>query len=92
MFNKYWRTYPWPIQLLQFIVMVAIMASFFAFTVPLLLYKQMHISTEAILTLSDQSPRRIINAMLVGQIFSSAGLFLLPALLFAYATHPKPFF
>jgi len=71
--------------------MVAIMGSFFAFIIPLLLYKQMNISTEAILALSDKSPRYIINTMLTGQIFSSAGLFLLPALLFAYATHPKPF-
>lgn len=90
MFNRYWRSYPWYLQLLQFIGLMLMVASLFALALPPVLLKLTHISAEDILSLSESSPREVINVGLAIQFFSSLGIFLLPALLFAYFAHPRP--
>lgn len=90
MLNRYWRSYPWYLQLVQFIGLMLIVASLFAVAIPPVLLKLMNISTQDFLNLSDSSPRKIINVGLAVQFFSSIGIFLLPALLFAYFAHPRP--
>lgn len=90
MFNRYWRSYPWYLQLLQFIGLMLIVASLFAVAAPPVLLKLTGISAEDFLQLSENSPRKVINLGLAIQFFSSLGIFLLPALLFAYFAHPRP--
>jgi membrane protease YdiL (CAAX protease family) len=89
MFNRYWRTYPWYFQLLQFIILIAVMASFFVFALSPLLMNLMGVPLTEIVAMSENSPRKVINAALLFQFFSAVGIFLLPALLFAYFTHPR---
>lgn len=89
MFNKYWRSYPWFFQLIQFIILIAVLASFFVFALTPVILHFFGVALNDIVTLSDKSPRNVINAALLVQFFSSVGIFLLPALLFAYFTHPQ---
>jgi len=90
MFNRYWRTYPWLFQLLQFVILIFIFSFFFMGAVAPFAMFQLGVSAEDILSLSEESPRRIINAALLVQFLNAAGIFLIPALLFAYFTHPRP--
>lgn len=90
MFNRYWRSYPWFFQLLQFIILIMVLAAFFLLAVAPFLLHVLHVSADQILGISEQSPRNVINAVLIVQFFTATGIFLLPALLFAYFTHPKP--
>lgn len=43
-----------------------------------------------VLGLNENSPRKVVNAALLSQLLSAAGIFLFPSLLFAYFTHPRP--
>jgi membrane protease YdiL (CAAX protease family) len=90
MFNRYWRSYPWYFQLLQFIILIAVMASFFVFALTPLLMNMMGVAITDITSINENSPRRVIDAALLFQFFSAIGIFLLPALLFGYFTHPRP--
>lgn len=49
----------------------------------------MHVQAADILNLSAESSRNAINAAMLIQFFTAMGIFLFPALLFAYFTHPK---
>lgn len=87
---RYWRDYPWPMQLLMLFLLIFTLASFFtviaSVTVPALTG---HSLAEA-LQVSKESPRSLINTALLSQALSHAGLFLFPSLLFAYLSHPAP--
>lgn len=87
---RYWRDYPWPMQLLMLFLLIFTMASFFtvisSVVVPAITG---HPITEA-LNVSKDSPRSLINTALLSQALSHAGLFLIPSLLFAYLSHPAP--
>lgn len=50
----------------------------------------LHVDIAQLANLSDKSPRPVINAALWSQVLSATGIFLIPALLFAYFTHPAP--
>lgn len=89
MFNRYWRDYPWWMQIMQFGLMVSI----FWFFVPAIEYIVVlvtGISPKLIKDVSENSPTRVINAVVLLQFVSAIFIFLLPPALFAYATHPKP--
>lgn len=90
MFNRYWRSYPWYIQLVQFIALLLVLVSFFVMGLTPVVLKAMKVSVEEITSIHADSSRNVINAAMWIQFFSSLGIFLLPALLFAYFTHPKP--
>lgn len=90
MFNRYWRTYPWYIQLFQFIILMLVLFSFFGMGMTPVLLKAMNVSVESFQSMSEKSPRNVINAGLWVQFLTATGLFLLPPLLFAYFTHPRP--
>ena len=90
MFNRYWRSYPWYMQMLQFIILMAVMLSFVSLALSPLIMNLTKVSPDQIINISEKSPRTVINAGLLLQFVSSIGIFLLPALLFAYFTHPKP--
>lgn len=90
MFNRYWREYPWMFQLMQFILLLLIIASFFMLAVIPVLVKLTGIPAAASLTVNEASSPNIIQASLLYQIMGTLGIFLVPALLFGYFTHPRP--
>ncbi len=91
MFNRYWRDYPWFLQLVQFIILTFVMFSFFVLglgtvVVPMLTGYRL----EQVATISSESPFLLRQAALLWQFLYSLGTFLIPPLLFAYVTHPRP--
>lgn len=91
MFNRYWRTYPWFFQLFQLIILIFILLSFFGGVVTPLAVKQLTgYNLTDITNLSENSTAGLRRAALLAQGIFSIGLFVLPPLLFAYATHPRP--
>lgn len=90
MFNRYWRTYPWFFQLIQFIILIAVLASFFVLAMTPLVLKWFQVSPESIQAINEHSPMKVIDSAMAIQFLSAVGIFLLPALLFAYFTHPNP--
>jgi uncharacterized protein len=90
MFNRYWRSYPWFLQLVQYIILLAVLASFFVFALAPIVLNVTGTSLADIQDLNEKSPRNVINAFMWIQCLTSIGLFLLPTLLFGYFTHPRP--
>jgi len=90
MLHKYWRNFPWMIQLVQFIILIAVMASFFSFIIGPFVANLNGISLADIQNLNAKSSIKTINGGLIIQFFSALGIFLLPALFFAYFVHPRP--
>lgn len=90
MFNRYWRSYPWYIQFIQFLALLLVLVSFFILGLTPVILKIFQVPVEALRDLQESSPRNVINAAMLMQLFSSVGIFLAPALLFAYFTHPRP--
>lgn len=89
MFNRYWRDYPWFMQLMQFALMIFIFMGFTAVLLGYVLPNTLGISTDAINTVSAKSPMHVIHGVLLLQFTGSFMLILLPAYLFAYNTHPN---
>jgi membrane protease YdiL (CAAX protease family) len=91
MFNRYWRSYPWFFQLFQLIILLGVLFSFFVMGLGSVLVPM---ATGYTLTdtarLTTSSPYLLKQAVLLAQLLYSVGTFLLPPLLFAYATHPRP--
>lgn len=86
-----WRKYPWPLQLILFILNIFILGWFLLGAVmPLLLYKTTGYTVAQILAVTDASPHSMTMAAIVYQTMFSISLFLLPCILFAFATHPRP--
>ena len=90
MFSKYWRTYPWWLQLILFILMIFTLASFFILITGLIVPKFTGVDTEQLANITDKSPQKLVDGALIAQALVSMGVFLLPALLFAYLDTPRP--
>lgn len=91
MFNRYWRSFPWYLQLLQLIILVAIMFSFFALGLgTVLIPKLTGYTLTQVAGIEKDSPYMLRQAALLWQFLYSFGTFFLPPLLFAYAMHPRP--
>ncbi|MEI8279460.1 MAG: CPBP family intramembrane glutamic endopeptidase [Bacteroidota bacterium] len=90
MFNRYWRVYPWFLQLFLFIMMIFILFYFFSIFTFILIPKITHIPVSVISTLNENSPRSYIQVGLLTQFITHASIFLLPSFVFAYLTHPRP--
>jgi uncharacterized protein len=88
MFNRYWREYPWFLQLVLFGLMTFVFISFFFafayYTVPMITGNSI---TEA-LNVSKQSSPQKLSVFIWLQGASSIFSFILPAILFANQTHP----
>ena len=89
MFTRYWRSYPWALQVALFLLMVFIMISLCQ-ALYFLLPSLTGVSLEQMVSISARSTRKEINAALVAQLISTVFFFLLPSVLFAYVTHPSP--
>jgi membrane protease YdiL (CAAX protease family) len=88
--NRYWREYPLFLQVVLLLLMMFSFTSFFIAITQLLIPKLTHVQIADLQNISENSPRSYISATLLFQALTAAGIFLLPAILFAYLTHPKP--
>ncbi len=87
---KYFRYYPWGLQLLLFLLMVFTMISSAAVVISSIFTKITGFPTSGLENISPGSPVSLINAAIMVQGLSSIFIFLLPALLFAYLSTPRP--
>ena len=86
---RYFRDYPWGLQLLLFLLMVyTLMYGALAF-VPALITKVTGFTTAQMQGITPSSPRALINAAMAFQGVSSIFMFTLPGLLFAYLSTPR---
>lgn len=90
MFNRYWRDYPWFMQLLQFALMIFIFMGFAAVVLGYVLPKLSGVSAASVSTVSESSPMQVIHGVMLLQFTGSFLMILVPAFMFAYATHPEP--
>lgn len=89
MLTRYWRSYPYWLQLMLFLLMVFIMIG----TATVIVYSILPVtgaSPEQVAAMDGNSNRQTINAALLFQAIESIGIFLLPALIFANLAHPRP--
>lgn len=89
MFNRYWREYPWYFQLFQYIIFIFVFASLFGGVLAPLLVPYVSGITGTLKIGANSTPAEV-NAMLWWQAIGHFGMFTLPALVFAYLTHPQP--
>lgn len=87
---KYFRVYPWWLQLFLFSMMVLTMGSFGFFIVNVFLAKFSPYTFAQMVDITERSPALLINTSLIVQGVFNASLFLVPAFTFAYLTHPSP--
>lgn len=88
--NKYWRSYPWWLQLILYILMIFTLASFFMFISIILVSKYTGVDSTQLTYITAKSPQRLIDGALIAQVVVTIGVFLLPALLFSYLMTPRP--
>lgn len=88
MFNRYWRSYPWYLQLLLFVLMMFTLMSFSQYLLLMLAPKMTGVALKDFVTLTKDSPVQAIRAGLVVQLLSHFMSFTLLGLLFAYFTTP----
>ena len=91
---KYFRYYPWALQLLLFVLMVFTLA-FFAASMAIVFIPAFtgynFVQLEKQMGLIDiHSPAALIDVAMIVQGIFSLFVFLVPALLFSYLTHPEP--
>ena len=87
---KYFRTFPWGMQLLMFLLMIITMLGVGQFSI---LYYLAHFTTYTLpqlAALDDKSPLTLVHTSLVVNGVLSLFMFLSSALLFAYFTTPRP--
>ncbi|MFI5196026.1 MAG: CPBP family intramembrane glutamic endopeptidase [Chitinophagales bacterium] len=86
---KYFRTYPWGLQLLLFLLMAFTFLSSAGVIIASLLPKLAGIMPSQLGKIGPNSPAAIVSTTLIVEGVSNLCIFLLPAFLFAYLTHPQ---
>lgn len=89
MFNRYWRDYPWFMQVVMLMLLFFTLASFFTYLILTILPTATGITSKEFLSLGPDSSLRVIRTGLLAQALSHIGTFTIPALLFAIFTHPR---
>lgn len=89
MFNRYWRDYPWFMQVMLFGLMVFTFAFFFLFAANMLIPRITGYSINALFSVNETSSPALIQSSLTLQLISAIGVFALPAISFAHLTHPR---
>jgi uncharacterized protein len=87
---KYLRYYPWGLQILLFLLMIITMMGFASTMLFVLLPKFTGFNPAQLEGVTEQSSPVLINASLMAQGILNAAIFLLPAVLFAYLSTPRP--
>lgn len=90
MFSKYWRSYPWWLQMVLFGLMVFIFISLSQLVALLIIPKITGVPLSDIADENKRSSLPVVKSMFILQAISAIGLFLLPSLLFANLAHPRP--
>lgn len=90
MFSRYWRSYPWWLQLLLFGLMVFIFVSLSQIAAYVIIPKATGVALTDLADVNEKSSMAVIRGVFIFQAIFSIGLFLLPALLFANLAHPRP--
>ena len=88
--NRYWREYPLFLQSVLLLLMIFSFTSFFFAISQLIIPKATGVAIADLQNINETSPKSFIDAALWLQAITATGIFLLPALLFAYLTHPRP--
>jgi membrane protease YdiL (CAAX protease family) len=91
MFTKYWRSYPWFLQLFLFVATMLIIMSLGIMFMQRALPSLTGIPLKELLSVNAESSARVVQVAHYAQIIGNLTLFTIPCLLFAYLTHPKPF-
>ena len=87
---KYFRYFPWGLQLLLFLLMVFTLISSAAVIVSSIFTKVTGFTPEQLAAINPTSPLALINAAVMLQGISSIIIFLFSPLLFAYLSTPRP--
>lgn len=91
MFNRYWRSYPWWMQLIQLIILIGVLFAFFVSGIGyVLITKVAGVSMTALSGINADSSPTLINAAFILQVLFAISVFLVSSLMFAYFTHPRP--
>ena len=70
--------------------MIFTLASFFILITGVVVPKITGVDTEMLANITDKSPKKLVEGALLAQALVSLGVFLLPALVFAYLNTPRP--
>lgn len=89
MFNRYWRTYPWVLQMALAFLTIFTLMSFSTYLILVLVPKFTGANMNDLLQLNESSPARMARISLFSQAIGSIGTFVMPALLFAGFAHPR---
>ncbi len=87
---RYFRDYPWGLQLLLFGLMFFTLLSGVGFVVPVILAKATGFTLDQIAHVGPASPAALIQVALTMQGILNFCMFLLPAFVFAYLCTPRP--
>ena len=87
---RYFRDYPWGLQLLLFGLMFVTLLSGVGFVVPVILSKSTGFTLDQIAHVGPTSPASLIQVALTMQGILNFCMFLLPAFLYAYLSTPRP--
>src|ERR1700760_3824655 len=87
---KYFRSYPWMLQLFLLLMLVVTMMSGSAFICMKLLPVFTPYVFTQLMTVNEHSPASLIQAAIVVQGVMSLFIFLVPSFLYAYLSHPRP--
>lgn len=90
MFNRYWRSYPWGLQVVLFMLMVFTLVSFASLLALVIVPRVTGLPYASFVEVFPASTLPAIRANLIVEGLVHIGMFLLPASLFAAFTHPKP--
>jgi membrane protease YdiL (CAAX protease family) len=89
MFNRYWRSYPWLMQIIMLMLLVFTLTSFFTVVILTVLPAASGLTAQEFTRLGTGSSAKAIRTGLLTQAISHIGTFSVPALLFAGWTHPR---
>lgn len=90
MFSRYWRSYPWWLQLVLFGLMIFIFVSLSQVIAYVVIPKVTGVQLADLVNMNEKSSLAVIKGAFILQVISAIGLFLLPSLLFANLAHPRP--
>ena len=87
---KYFRIYPWGLRLFLFLMMIVTMSGFVYLMIAAFLPRLTPFSFVQIAEISEHSPASLVNASILVQGMLNLFMFLVPAFVFSYLTHPSP--
>ncbi len=87
---KYFRAYPWMMQLMLFFMMIITMMGCGSFLVIKFLPVLTNYTAVQIETINEHSPSALVNAAIIVQGLLSVFIFMVPAWVFSYLATPRP--